>query len=1006
MTPEHWEQVCALLEKALDLAPDERSAFLRQACWSDASLRREVETLLASNDNVRSSFLVSPSPRLTIPAGAKFGDYEVKSLVGAGGMGEVYCARDARLGRDVAIKVLPASFSADSERLRRFEQEARTAAALNHPNILAVFQMGTHEGAPYLVSELLEGETLREHLQRGRLSLGKAIDYAVQIARGLSAAHEKGIVHRDLKPENLFVTKEGRIKILDFGLAKLTQAQSGSNPGAPTVSGETQPGVVMGTVGYMSPEQGRGQTVDRRTDIFSFGAVLYELLTGKRAFQRWTSADAMSAVLNEDPPGISQVVSGIPPALERVVHRCLEKSPERRFESASDLAFALDALSKRSGYGSASSAVSDPVPQKKKFWMVIVSAAFLFTVALEVGSLYYRAHPSGPLTEKDTILLGDFDNKTGEPVFDDALKQALAVELAQSPFLNILSDREVSDTLRMMGRPANERITADVGREVCLRTNSKALLGGTISTMGSEYLIELLAVVCNTGETLAREQVEASSKEQVLKSLSRASFNLRTKLGESLPSVQKFEIPVAATTSSLEALKSYAVGCRIENEKGFVEAMPFMKRAVELDPEFPMAYSWLASAYLDLQQPSVSLEYATKAYQWRDRVSEREQLFISATYFRATGQLDKEAQTYVLSLASYPHFSKTHLKLGSAYAAMGQWDKALAEFQEGLRFARDDFAIVASYASIASAYISLNQLQQAKAIFDQAFAHKLDSGDLRLQVYVLAFLQKDEARMEQQVAWGVGKRGDEDALLSMQSDTEAYYGRLSKARDYSRRAVDSAVRADSKETAALWQVNAALREAELGNAASAREGVTAALAMSPGRDVKVAAALALAQNGDVARARALAEELQKSYPANTMLKVYWLPTINAAIELCTNRSSQALKDLEAAAPYELGTTGTYISYLYPAYVRGQAYLQAHNGTAAVAEFQKLLDRTGVVTNFATGALAHLQMGRAYAILGNPIKGKAAYQDFFALWKDADPNIPVLRQAKAEYAKLQ
>ncbi len=1006
MTPERWQQVQDLLEKVLQLTPGERSAYLDRACSADSSLRQEVETLLAHGQDASSFLQSSFSLRVTLTPGTKLGEYEVKSLVGSGGMGEVYRARDSRLGRDVAIKVLPSTLSADSNRLRRFEQEARAAAALNHPNIMAVYQMGTHEGAPYLVSELLEGETVREQIKPGRLLVRKAIDYGLQIARGLAAAHDKGIVHRDLKPDNLFVTKDGRVKILDFGLAKLMQPQPGSENIAPTLTEGTEPGVVMGTVGYMSPEQVRGQTVDHRTDIFAFGAVLYEMLAGKRAFQDRTPADTISAILNEDPQSISQVAENIPPALGGILHRCLEKSPERRFQSASDLATALDAVSKDSDYRSASSGVSDPVLRKKKLWMVIGAAVVVLAAAVVVVNLHYRVHRSGPLTERDTILLADFDNKTGDPIFDDALKQALAVELAQSPFLNIVSDREVSDTLRMMGRPANERIIADVGREVCLRTNSKALLGGTISSLGSHYLMELLAVVCSTGETLAREQVEVSSKEQVLKTLSRASFDLRTKLGESLPSVQKFEIPLAATTSSLEALKSYAVGCRIEDEKGFVEAIPFMKRAIELDPEFPIAYSWLASAYLDLQQPSVSLEYATKAYQWRDRVSERERLFISATYFRATGQLDKEAQTYVLSLATYPHFPKTHLKLGSAYAAMGHWNEALAEFQEGLRFARDDFAMVTSYASIAWADISLNQLQEAKANFDQAFAHKLDSGGLRQQLYVLAFLQKDEAQMEQQLAWGVGKRGDEDALLSMQSDTEAYYGRLSMARDLSRRAVDSAVRADSKETAALWQVNAALREAELGNAAPAREGVTAALTMSPGRDVKVVAALALAHNGDAARAGQLAKELQKSYPADTMLKLYWLPTIHAMIELSTNRSSQALMDLEAAAPYELGTTGTFISYLYPAYVRGQAYLRAGNATAALAEFQKLLDRSGIVTNFVTGALAHLQIGRAYVIAGDMTQGKTAYQDFFALWKDADPDISVLRQAKAEYAKLK
>jgi tetratricopeptide (TPR) repeat protein len=518
--------------------------------------------------------------------------------------------------------------------------------------------------------------------------------------------------------------------------------------------------------------------------------------------------------------------------------------------------------------------------------------------------------------------------------------------------------------------------------------------------LGSHYLIELNAVACSTGETLAREQGEATSKEDVLKALSRASSSLRTKLGESLPSVQRFDVPIEATTSSLEALKNYSMGFR---RGGDALSIPFFKRAIELDPNFPMAYAGLAVAYGNLQQPSLALEYATKAYQLRNRVSEREKLRITANYFYATGELDKEAQTYELWEASYPRDFVPHGTLGNNYANMGQYDKSLAEIRETLRLAPDD---VSNYVNLGITYLVLNRLDEAKATFDQALAHKLDSGFLRQYIYFLAFLRGDAAQMEQLVARGAGKPGDEDALLSMQSDTESYYGRLTKARDFSRRAVDSAVRADSKETAALWQVNAALREAELGNTAYAKHGVTMALALSPGRDVKVFAALTLARIGDVPRAKALAEELEKSYPTDTIMKLYWLPTINAAIELNQGNPAQALAYLEAAAPYELGEAGTIINYLYPAYVRGQAYLLGHKGTAAATEFQKILDHTGIVVNFVTGALAHLEIGRAYAMAGDTAKAKAAYQDFFNTWKDADPDLPILKQSKAEYAKLQ
>jgi Tfp pilus assembly protein PilF len=630
--------------------------------------------------------------------------------------------------------------------------------------------------------------------------------------------------------------------------------------------------------------------------------------------------------------------------------------------------------------------------------------------ALIAGGLYLRSGPATPpakataLTEKDSVVLADFDNKTGDTVFDDALKQALAVELAQSPFLNVLSDRKVSETLRMMGRPSSDRITLDVARELCLRTGSKALLGGEISGLGSHYLIAVNAVACNSGDTLAKEQVEAAGKEDVLKALSRAASNLRAKLGESLPSVQKFDVPIEATTASLEALKNYSMSITIGREKGDAPSIPFLKRAIELDPNFPMAYAGLSVSYGNLGQPSLALEYATKAYGLRDRVTEREKLRISADYFTATGELEKASQTYELWIANYPRDSVPHNNLAANYGFLGRYDKALAEQLETVRLEPDD---VVSNSNLGVVYLYMDRLDEAKAALDQTLARKMDGGTLRLYMYYLAFLRGDSSQMEQQVSWGAGKPGDEDVLLSAQSDTEAYHGRLSKARDFTRRAVDSAVRADSKETAALWQVNAALREAEFGDAAEAKQDEAAALALAPGRDVKVWAAIALARAGEGARATALLKELEKSYPSNTLLKVYWLPTVKAAIELSRGNSSRALVFLEAAAPYELGSPPPLqLGTLYPAYLRGQAQLMAHNGAAAEAEFQKLPDHSGIVVNFPVGALAHLGLARAYAISGDTAKAKTAYQGFLALWKDADPDIPILKEAKAEYAKLQ
>jgi len=469
--------------------------------------------------------------------------------------------------------------------------------------------------------------------------------------------------------------------------------------------------------------------------------------------------------------------------------------------------------------------------------------------------------------------------------------------------------------------------------------------------------------------------------------------------------VQKFDVPIEATTPSLEALKTYSMGITTEREKGDAEAIPFFKRAIELDSNFATAYAALGVSYANLGQPSLSAANLRKAYDLRERVSEKERLRISAFYYAfATGELEKEAQTYELWIQSYPHDSIPHGNLGANFTTFGQYEKAVAETQEADRLNQNT---VVTLSNLGQDFLALNRPDDAKAAFDRAAARKLDSGSLRLWLYYLAFFRGDAEQMKQQVAWGAGKPGDEDALLSAQSDTEAYYGHLTKAQDFSRRAADSALRSDSKETAALWQVNAALREAEFGNATAAKQGVTSALALAPGRDVKVVAILTLARAGETARAKTIVDELEKANPSNTVLKLYWLPTLRAAIELNGGNPAQALVLLEAAAPNELGEPPPFqVGSMYPAFLRGQAYLAAQNGSAAASEFQKFFDHRGIVLNSPVGALAQLGVARSYAIQGDTAKAKAAYQDFLTLWKDADADIPILKEAKAEFAKLQ
>ncbi len=636
-------------------------------------------------------------------------------------------------------------------------------------------------------------------------------------------------------------------------------------------------------------------------------------------------------------------------------------------------------------------------------WIAFVLiTAIVFLVGLYLSGVRDRWLYSR-LGEQDTIVLADFVNKTGDPVLDDALKPALAAELGQSPFLNLVSDRKVVATLRLMGRDINGPVTADVARELCQRTGSKAVLDGTISSLGTHYLIHLDAVACATGDSLAKEEAEASSKEDILKAMNQASSSLRSKLGESLPSVQKFDVPFEATTSSLEALKNYSMALKIKYEKGDTPSIPFLERAVELDPNFASAYSALAIGAGNLGKPSLAVEYATKAYQLRDRVTEREKLGISAAYFHETGDVEKVVQTYRQWKETYPRDFVPYGNLGITYNAMGLYDKALVEYREAGRLRPDN---VINYGNLASAYVFLNRFDEAQATLDEALAHKLDGGNLRAWLYIVAFMREDKALMEQQLTWAAGKPGDEEGMLSNQSDTEAYYGRLRKARELTRRAVDLSVHADSQEAAAIWQIGGGLREAELGNLANAKQGVKEALAFSSGRDIKVTAALALARSRDAAGANAILQELEKKYPTHTMLKFYWLPTIRAVLDLNRGNSSQALADLQPAAPYELGLAANLISNMYPVYVRGQAYLLAHDGRAAAAEFQKMLDHKGVLQNFVIAALVRLQIGRAYAMAGDTAKARAAYQDFLTLWKDADPDIPILKEAKAEYMNLR
>lgn len=968
--------------------------------------------------------------------------YSIIKKIGAGGMGEVYLAQDQKLDRKVALKILPADVASNQERMRRFIQEAKAASALNHPNIITIHEIDEADSRHFIATEFIDGETLRQRIKHGHIKLNDVLETAIQAAGALAAAHAVGIIHRDIKPENIMVRRDGYIKVLDFGLAKLIRPEgSATDTEAPTKAlVDTGAGTVVGTANYMSPEQAKGKRIDGRTDLWSLGAVIYEMVAGHVPFEAETPSEVIGLILNKEPPPLARYDRSAPPELERIVTKALTKDLEERYQTAKDLLVDLKRLKRQidleteiertvppefrtssrapgntGAYSLATSAVtaapsassdikhhvssaeyivSEFKRHKKGF---ALTGAVVFALALVTAGYFLFARRTAALTDKDTVLVADFVNTTGDAVFDGTLKQGLVVNLGQSPFLNLFSDARVRQTLRLMGHSPDDRITAEIGREICQRQGLKALITGSIASLGSHYVLTLQAVNSQNGEMIASEQGEADSKEQVLKTLSETAIELREKLGESLSSLQRFDASIEVTTSSLEALKAYSVAHEEANRGKWLEAIVQNKHALELDPNFAYAYVSLAVCYSNTGQPKLAAENTAKAYALRDNVSELEKLRITSFYyFTVTGEIDKYIEVVELYKNTYPRDDRPHVSLSVAYDRIGQWQKSAAEAGEAIRMNPNT---VPPQGNLARALIRLNRYDESMAVLDRALNElKLDSEHLRTFVYHNAFIRNDAAAMKHEVEKFTGKV-NEYIAIDWQTNSSAFGGHWQLAQDFSRRSIDLAAHNNAKEVAAQYAAEAALRAAVFGQCAQTKSAATQALSLEHNQISLTRSSLALALCGEVTQAQALVNELVKDYPHFTMVNDIWLPPTRAAVELDRGNAAQALTELQAAR-YE--AAGEF----WPMYVRGLANLKLGKGAEAVVEFQKIVTSRGYAPMSPLYPLAHLGLARAAVMQGDAAKARKAYGDFFSLWKDADGDIPVLVEAKKEYEKLK
>lgn len=954
-------------------------------------------------------------PGLGSLIGKKVSHYRVLEVIGGGGMGMVYKAEDLKLSRLVALKFLPEELASDPVALQRFEREAQTASALNHINICTIYEIEEFERQPFIVMELLEGETLAHHLAASvskTIPLTRLVDIAIQICEGLQAAHNKGIIHRDIKPANIFLTKQGPVKILDFGLAKLAASQELPEEAAMQMPGVnfpedrdssngsndslvkrihttlTRTGTAMGTAGYMSPEQIRNQKLDVRTDVFSFGLVLYEAAAGRRAFTGQTAPVVHNAILQQTPVSVRNLNPAIPRRLEAVIAKALEKDRTLRYQSCAEMRIDIERVKKE----------TQPAHRQLRIWLSAIT--LLVLLALVIWT-YWRSHHRVTLSRNDTIIIAA-SNQTSDPVFNDALYFALTIGVEQTPYLNVLGTSKIAAALNALHLPIDPAVTPQIARQICLQTHSRMVIAASLTEAGNDFRIETGGIDCPSGKTITAVRRETPSRSEIIHMLGLSVAGLRRDLGEPASSVASFNTSLEeATSESPEVLQLIMDGYRHHLVADFRGAIQYYRRAIQVDPNFAMAYSALAHANESLGEDVLAARAAMKSYELRGRLTLPQRFNAEQDYYElVTGEREKNRVVLSKWVQTFPDDFFAHTSLAHCLSLLGLRDEALAESREAARL----YPSPISYGNLVLLSIVADRLDEAQATFADADTRKFDSADLRDYRVLLAFLKKDTAAMKEQWNWAADNPVAGYRVLDGRAWVERYYGHYRSARLLHERALQLSDQAGTASTRALSDIDDALNEAEVGNVVRARETAEKALNAFEGRNVRLAAALSFARSGDIVQARKLADSVDQGAPLDTVIQHYCLTTIRAAMKLAANDPVGAVEILHATERYEMSYPGTFNS-LYPAYIRGLAYLQMREGRQAMQEFQKLLDHPGIVGRNVIGALSHLQMARAEKLAGDGPAARKSYEEFLTLWKDADSDLPVYQQAKTEYAKI-